>query len=123
MNIDQVLEDLKKREPIFHREEFGQHRTNFDTMMDQNFWEVGASGNIYTKNYVLNILGERYSKPYKENWLARDFKCQALSENIYLLTYTLLQDTKRITRRSTIWKYTANNEWKIVYHQGTIVSE
>jgi hypothetical protein len=37
-----------------------------------------------------------------------------------LLTYTLLQDHERQTRRMTIWRSTADG-WKIVYHQGTIV--
>jgi hypothetical protein len=32
----------------------------------------------------------------------------------------LLQDGKRRTRRSTIWKRTLDG-WKIVFHQGTIV--
>ncbi|MBA2708996.1 MAG: DUF4440 domain-containing protein [Tatlockia sp.] len=120
MNIDQVLESLIKREPIFHREEFGRSRDDFEKMMEVDFWEVGASGNIYTKEYVLETLEERYSKPYNENWHTKDFKCKALTENIYLLTYTLIQDNTRITIRSTVWKY-ENELWKIVYHQGTFV--
>jgi hypothetical protein len=39
-----------------------------------------------------------------------------------LLTYTLLQDNQRLTRRATIWRSTADG-WKIVYHQGTIVRD
>jgi hypothetical protein len=39
-----------------------------------------------------------------------------------LLTYTLLQDKQRLTRRGTIWQSTADG-WKIVYHQGTIVQD
>jgi hypothetical protein len=37
MAIDQVLEELKKREPIFHREEFGRTRADFEKMLDKNF--------------------------------------------------------------------------------------
>jgi hypothetical protein len=40
--------------------------------------------------------------------------------DVYLLTYTLIQDEKRRTRRATIWQRTAEG-WKIVYHQGTII--
>jgi hypothetical protein len=39
-----------------------------------------------------------------------------------LLTYTLLQNKQRLTRRATIWQRTAEG-WKIVYHQGTIVQD
>jgi hypothetical protein len=123
MTIDQVLEELKKREPIFHREEFGRTRADFEKMMNKDFWEVGASGNIYTKEVVLNVLEERYSKAYEENWQTKDFKCQALAENVYLLTYTLIQNATRVTRRSTIWKLEGDRDWKIVYHQGTVVQE
>jgi hypothetical protein len=45
-----------------------------------------------------------------------------LSEDTYLLTYTLLQDNQRLTRRATIWRSTAEG-WMIVYHQGTIVQD
>ncbi|HEX4029604.1 MAG TPA: hypothetical protein VHX20_04530 [Terracidiphilus sp.] len=45
----------------------------------------------------------------------------ASCEDVYLLTYTLLQDATRLTRRATIWQRTAG--WKIVYHQGTIVQD
>ena len=123
MTLDEALEELKKREPIFHREEFGRTRSDFENMMDKDFWEVGASGNIYTKNYVLDTLEDRYAKPYEEVWQAKDFKCKSLSENVYLLTYTLIQNNNRVTRRSTIWKYEDNQGWKIVYHQGTIVQD
>ncbi len=123
MIIAEVLEELKKREPIFHRKEFGRTRSDFENMMDKDFWEVGASGNIYTKNYVLDILEDRYNKHYEEIWKTKNFKCIALSEGVYLLTYTLIQDNNRVTQRSTIWKYEGYQDWKIVYHQGTIVRE
>jgi hypothetical protein len=45
-----------------------------------------------------------------------------LDEDTYLLTYTLLQDKARLTRRATIWLKTSDG-WKIVYHQGTIVQD
>jgi hypothetical protein len=51
-----------------------------------------------------------------------DFRCRELAPDVYLLTYTLLQDHTRRTRRSTIWQRT-DAGWKILYHQGTIVQE
>jgi hypothetical protein len=52
-------------------------------------------------------------------WETREFHCRRLSEDIYLPTYTLLQDNQRLTRLAAIWRSTAEG-WKIVYHQGTI---
>jgi len=45
-----------------------------------------------------------------------------LADEVYLLTYTLLQGGSRLTRRATIWQRTKNG-WQIVYHQGTIVQD
>jgi hypothetical protein len=39
-----VLEELKEREPIFHRPELGTTRADFDGIMAGDFWEIGASG-------------------------------------------------------------------------------
>ena len=88
-------------------------------MTDQEFWEVGASGRRYSRAYVLGTLEERYAEPIEDQWETRDFFCQEIAPNNYLLTYTLLQGT-RVTRRATLWRRTAEG-WRIVYHQGTIV--
>ncbi len=117
-----VLAELSAREPIFHRPEFGTSRMDFERMTAEDFWETGTSGRRYTREFVLNELEQRFSKPHDDVWEAQDFYCRSLGENTYLLTYTLLQDNQRLTRRATIWQRTANG-WKIVYHQGTIVQD
>jgi hypothetical protein len=52
----------------------------------------------------------------------REIFIAGLGPETYLITYTLLQDKQRLTRRATIWRRTADG-WKIVYHQGTIVED
>ena len=116
-----VLEELKAREPIFHHPEFGVTRADFENMMATDFWEVGASGRRYSKEFVLAELQKRHAGEYVDNWETRDFHCRKLAENVYLLTYTLLQ-AERETRRATIWQNTPVG-WKIVFHQGTVVSQ
>lgn len=116
-----VLEELKAREPIFHHPELGTTRADFERMMVQDFWEVGASGRCYAREYVLTELEKRYAGEYKNVWEATDFHCRKLAEDVYLLTYTLLQGPRK-TRRSTIWQRTPAG-WRIVFHQGTIVQD
>jgi len=116
-----VLDELVRREPIFHREEFGRTRADFGNMTVSDFWEVGASGRRYSRGLVLDELEKRYSDPYSDEWETMGFRCRKLGEDVYLLTYTLIQDKQRVTRRSTIWQHTPDG-WKIVYHQGTIVA-
>ena len=120
--LAEVLEELIRREPIFHRPEFGTRRADFENMTVPNFWEIGASGRRYSREYVLDLLEKRYAKPAPEIWETSEFCCRELAQDTYLLNYTLLQDNARKTRRSTIWRRTGSG-WKIVFHQGTMVQE
>ena len=117
--LSEVLDELTRREPIFHRPELGATRADFEEMTEEGFWEVGASGRRYSREYVLDELERRYAEPTEENWQARDFHCLEIAADNYLLTYTLTQGA-RVTRRATIWRRTPRG-WKIVYHQGTVV--
>jgi hypothetical protein len=114
-----VLEELKQREPIFHHPEFGTTRADFESMTDANFWEVGASGRRYSRDYVLDLLETRAPDPAEASWITRDFQCREIAADNYLITYTLLQGS-RVTRRATLWRRTTAG-WQILYHQGTIV--
>jgi hypothetical protein len=114
-----VMMELKKREPLFHREEFGLTREDYERMTETEFWEVGASGRRYSREYVIDSLEKRYKNLGYETWYIEDFQCQEIARDNYLVTYTLFQD-KRQSRRSTIWRR-YENDWKIVFHQGTLV--
>lgn len=116
-----ILDELRQREPIFHRPEFGTTRRNFEAMTEADYWEVGASGRRYSRQYVLDVLEERFKHPTDDVWETSDFHCMEIATDNYLLTYTLKQGA-RITRRATIWRRTAQ-AWKIVYHQGTVVTD
>src|SRR6185312_3965134 len=107
-----VLDELRRREPIFHRPEFGN--TGAD------FWEIGASGQRYSRAHILDVLEHRVPDPAEHIWKTRDFHCRALGPDTYLLTYTLEQG-ERVSRRSTIWRR-SGGEWVIVFHQGTLVA-
>lgn len=117
-----VLDKLVKREPIFHRPEWGTTRADFERMTAEDFWEIGASGRRYSREFILDELEKRYSGPHDDVWEASGFRCRQLAPDLYLLTYDLLQDGARKTRRSTIWRRTPEG-WKIVFHQGTIVQD
>jgi hypothetical protein len=88
-------------------------------MTETTFWEVGASGRCYSRDYVLDKLAKRFGNQAEDSWQTHDFRCQEIAADNYLPTYTLIQGT-RVTRRSTIWRRTPQG-WKIVYHQGTVV--
>ncbi len=118
----QILEELKIREPIFHHpEKFGKTKEDIERQMCDAFWEVGASGNVYRKQDVMETLLGRYQNPdYQDIWEAKDFAVTKIAQDNYLLTYILIQDKTRVTRRSTLWRR-VNCDWKILYHQGTVI--
>jgi hypothetical protein len=116
-----VLEELRCREPIFHRSAFGKTKADFKRAMAPDYWEVGASGGRYSREFILRHLEQ--SPPVDAEaagWACSEFGLRGLGPNAYLLTYTLDQ-SGRITRRATIWQRT-DEGWQILYHQGTIVS-
>lgn len=117
--LQSVLEELRRREPIFHRPEFGTTRADYERMTTSDFWEIGASGNRYSRAHIIDVLEHRVPDPAEHTWITRDFHCRELGPDTYLLTYTLEQG-ERVSRRSTIWRG-SGDEWLIMFHQGTLV--
>jgi len=120
--LSTILAELSQREPIFHRPEFGTTRADFEKMTAQDFWEIGASGRRYSRAEVLAALEKRWSAPHVDVWETSDFQCRKLAAEVFLLTYNLMQDGVRRTRRATVWQRSEEG-WKIVYHQGTLIQE
>lgn len=114
-----ILESLQKLEPLFHMADEGVTRPQFSALMAPHFWEVGASGNRYSREFVLEVLEQRQAAPRGEVYRTQDFHITELGAEHYLLTYTLVQ-AARVTRRATIWRRFENG-WQVVYHQGTVV--
>ena len=114
-----ILAELQAREPIFHTPQFGSTRADYERLMDEAYWEVGASGRRYSREFILNLVTTRPPDPTESSWLTRDFQCREIAPENYLLTYTLQQGA-RITRRSTLWRR-VGSAWRILYHQGTLV--
>lgn len=120
-DLGKILEELQSREPIFHTERFGRSLEDFDRSTAPDFWEVGASGRRYSREFILNLRRrEALIDAEAAGWAATGFGLRRLGPDCYLLTYTLDQQG-RITRRATVWEC-VSEEWRIVYHQGTVVT-
>jgi len=116
-----VLEELCRREPIFHTEGFGRSLEDFERATALDFWEVGASGRRYSREFILGMRRQdQLVDADQAGWKVTGFGLRRLGPDCYLLTYTLDQ-AGRLTRRATIWERTSD-AWRILYHQGTIVS-
>lgn len=116
-----ILDELRRREPIFHTQEFGSTIADFERTMALDYWEVGASGRRYSRDFILNWLSEMPPvDAASAQWQCSDHALRRLGPDAYLMTYVLRQG-ERVTRRATIWQSTADG-WRILYHQGTVVS-
>ncbi|HEX4005372.1 MAG TPA: DUF4440 domain-containing protein [Acidobacteriaceae bacterium] len=116
-----VMEELRRLEPIFHTAEFGTTGDDFERRMDAEYFEVGASGRRYSREFILRTLAERAPvDAATAGWRCGEFALRAVGAETYLLTYTLRQG-ERVTRRSTLWRR-GDAGWQILYHQGTVVA-
>ncbi|MGA3131808.1 MAG: DUF4440 domain-containing protein [Terracidiphilus sp.] len=118
-----VLEELRLREPIFHTPTFGLTAEEFLRSTAPDYWEVGASGRRYSREFILDWARkspEHFVDASGAGWRTEDFGLLELGPETYLLTYTLDQNG-RLTRRATIWRRYGDG-WRILYHQGTITS-
>jgi hypothetical protein len=121
-----VLEELRRREPLFHRRRIVSSREDFERETAEDFWEVGASGQRYSRAFVWSVLSERYASAEtdacaSEGWTMSDEHVREVAPQTYLLTYTLSQPG-RLTRRLTVWQGSQQAGWRALYHQGTEVS-
>jgi len=119
--LTRVREELLAREPIFHKPEFGTRLEDYLAMTAEDYWEVGASGQVYNRDGVVQGLVARGKVERDEHWLVSDAEVRRLGDDTYAITYRLDQDG-RLTRRMTLWRKGPDG-WRILYHQGTIVQD
>ena len=97
--------------------EVRKSRSILDSLIADDFLEIGASGNVYNKDDILNALPNEETNAYSLS----DFGVLFLSEGLILATYTLSENYRQ-TKRSSIWKNT-NQKWALIFHQGTVIQD
>jgi hypothetical protein len=58
-----VEAELLAREPIFHKPELGTTRADYAAQTADDYWEVGASGQVYDRESVIETLLSRGTVP------------------------------------------------------------
>jgi hypothetical protein len=104
---------LRDLEPVFHRSEPGSSRAVFEAMTTDDDWEVGASGTVYHREEVLDIVAARYASGAigpAGSMIVEDFAAHRLADGVILVTYRVLQP-QRVTRRAAMWVHDGNG-WK-----------
>ena len=100
-----VLEELRRREPIFHTLAFAASPAEYERATAPEYWEAGASGRRYSRDFILREL---YTTPPPLadalGWQCWDHAVRRLGPDTFLITYVLRQGD-RLTRRATIWEH------------------
>ncbi len=122
-----IREALLAREPLFHRRDLVSTRADFERETTPDFWEVGASGNCYSRETVWATLARRYAaervdEAEVEGWQVSDARVRRTGSDTYLMTYLLSRPGARPTRRLTVWQGSVESGWKAAYHQGTVIA-
>lgn len=119
----EIVAELRAREPITHHDPIGADRAAIEELLVGDFFEVGASGRVYDRERVIDIVVDRYERDDSAVvGEIEDFRVRVAGPETYIVTYTLLQPdghSVRTTRRATVWT-NVSGAWRIVYHQGTI---
>ncbi|MGJ8635258.1 MAG: DUF4440 domain-containing protein [Phycisphaerales bacterium] len=94
-------------------------RDRLASVLHESFTEIGASGNVWTREAVLEHL------PFESEHLRimDEFQCSMLSESIALTTYRVTQTNlesgeTKLSRRSSVW-CRGSGGWQLRFHQGT----
>ena len=116
-----VLEELRRREPIFHTLAFAASPADYERAIAPDYWEVGASGRRYSREFILRDLYTTQPALASDlGWKSWDHAIRRLGPDTFLMTYVLRQGD-RLTRRSTIWERSGET-WRVLFHQGTVVA-
>ena len=119
-----VLETLIELETSMHRNDIRGDRARMDSLLHEEFTEIGRSGIRYTREAILAEFSKEKPLPKIH---ATDFALQHLASDAWLLTYRSAHESNdgelhRFTRRSSVW-VSQQDQLRIIFHQGTAISD
>lgn len=96
--------------------EVRRSKAALESLLADDFIEIGRSGRAYNKAQVIEALlrGSASLAP-----TFSEFKVHMLADGLFLATYFSVNKVNNLaSRRSSIWRKTGNS-WQMVFHQGT----
>ena len=118
---DELFTHLVTLETSLLQEEVRKSKTKLDQLLADNFEEIGSSGKRYNKQQIIEALLTEIYQPIN----AYDFEMEILSNDTAKLSFkthrSLESKASQTVLRYSLWQR-YNEEWKLVFHQGTIVS-
>ena len=118
-DLDAQIIGLEKR---LHSPELRRDPSLAGALLSAEFRELGSSGRIWSREEVVKAIGSEVPLRIE----SRDYRCQLLTPELVLLTYTsrTLRDSApaREALRSSLWRL-EGGEWRALFHQGTPIPQ
>jgi hypothetical protein len=89
-------------------------------LLHQDFHEFGASGVVWDRESVLDMMEEEAAEG-RVDIRAEDLVASALAPGVVLVTYDSVTPSRR-AHRSSVWVRT-DGRWQVRHHQGTVVAD
>ncbi|MGD7042975.1 DUF4440 domain-containing protein [Jeotgalibacillus proteolyticus] len=97
--------------------EVRKSREELDKILADDFFEIGSSGSMFTKQECLD------DGVSQAEMSIHQYEIHPLSESLMLSTYLIANHTtQRNTLRSSIWKK-IDGRWQLYFHQGTLTNQ
>ncbi|HEX2984032.1 MAG TPA: DUF4440 domain-containing protein [Ignavibacteriales bacterium] len=112
---------LYNQEKLLLEQSVRKSSLQIESMLADDFIEIGSSGRSYNKIQIIEALQEESSAiTYK----IENFRIRALTEGVVLATYTAFRiaghERAESSLRSSIWQF-VGGAWKMAFHQGTLI--
>lgn len=104
---------LVELETSLHTPDVRSSPAELNSLLSDDFIEIGASGKTYDKQQIINSLLVESPVQIK----AKNFQYKKLSSELAQLIYR--SESTRHSIRSSIWKL-EEGRWRMLFHQGTI---
>jgi hypothetical protein len=91
-----------------------------DSLLDPEFQEIGASGRLWTRDDTIQALTRDQQDaptPIRDEQMTG----RHLADHLVLLTYTSDESGRR-ARRTSLWRFDKAAGWRLLHHQGTLIS-
>src|SRR5690606_24230254 len=76
--LQPLLAELRGMEDRFHAASEAATPEDLGRIVAPDFWEIGASGRRYSRDFCLEVLSQRAAKPPEEAWVTRDWHVREL---------------------------------------------
>jgi hypothetical protein len=116
---DQLAADLFSLELALLDPAVRRDRARVESLLADDFQEFGASGRIWSRDQILDMIESENPRPIA----AHEFACHPIADGVTLITYRAVSTPPETgepihTLRSSLWTC-VQGQWKIRFHQGT----